>query len=333
MLRDYATGWALFGCFVLTAGSAAQNPIARIINGQPTGDFAAVGIVGSTTEGGFCTGTLVSGLHVLTAGHCAQFIDDDAPGTFEVGGEVYAVVRVDIHPAFDAITLENDIAVLELAEPVPDIEPALIFRGEPLVGDELTIVGFGVGGTAAGGATGTFGTKQVGMTFVDDVDDLFVYWDFDDPAESNTAPGDSGGPGFIEVASEMFIATITSGGSKADASLGDRAFNARVDMFAAWIDAIVAVEIPDSETPGDETPDDETPDDETPDDETPDDENPSDESPDDESSDDEEMTCGSGPIQQAMRQVLAEILSFLASDSFVSFLQDLAEELRGGEAS
>ena len=329
----------LLGCvaiLLLATSVAAQTPITRIINGQPTADFEAVGIVGSTDAGGFCTGTLISPIHVLTAGHCAQFIDGDAAGTFEVGGKTYATTRIEIHPAFDAITLENDVAILELAEPVADVEPAQIFRGTPLVGDELTIVGFGAGGTPEGGAEGTFGEKMVGVTFIDEVNDLFIFWDFDSPNESNTAPGDSGGPGFIEVAGEMFIASITSGGTSADASLGDTAFNARVDTFAAWIDGIAAVDVPGGEIPGGEIPGGEIPDDipgEIPDDEDPSDDDPSDETPVDETPTDQEQECPGDPVRQVIRDIVAELLTFLASDSFTSLLLDLADGLRGETAT
>ena len=117
-----------------------------------------------------------------------------------------------------------------------DVAPSQIFREPPLVGDLLFIVGFGATGTADGGSDGTFGIKREGVTTIDEVTDTLVSWVFDDASEMNTAAGDSGGPGFIDIDGDLFVACITSGGTEPDSILGDFAFNTRVDAFADWID-------------------------------------------------------------------------------------------------
>jgi len=95
--------------------------IARIVDGQNTSAFPAVGMVGDLS-GGYGSGTLISPFHVLTAGHCA--VDGngnamaDATGTFEVGGRVYQTERVYLHPDYDDWTLANDIAIFQLSERV-----------------------------------------------------------------------------------------------------------------------------------------------------------------------------------------------------------------------
>ncbi|MGL4463544.1 MAG: trypsin-like serine protease [Planctomycetia bacterium] len=230
---------------VWDAGAPAAETaraVPRIINGQPTADFPAVGIVGSDASG-FCTGTLISNRHVLTAAHC---IADELPNRlrFTVGGRTVGVARTFIFPTFITDRLgedkANDLAIMELATPVNDIAPMPILRTAPSVGQVLTLVGFGATGTPNGGADGSFGNKQVGRTPIDQVTRKLIRWNFNSPSESNTAPGDSGGPAFVDVGGRMFIAGITSGGTIEDASLGDKSYDTRIDVFASWIDRILA---------------------------------------------------------------------------------------------
>ena len=84
---------------------------------------------------------------------------------------------------------------------------------------------------------------------IDEVTATLVRWTYDDPALSNTAFGDSGGPGYLEVDGELFVAVITSGGSTFDAGLGDEAFSTRVDAYLDWIESVMDAE-PDTDDGG-----------------------------------------------------------------------------------
>ena len=128
------------------------------------------------------------------------------------------------------------------------METSALFRDVPLVGELLTIVGYGGTGDQSGG-NDDFGDLHAGLTAIDDVQSNQVFWTFDDPSESNTAAGDSGGPGFLLVNGEYQVATITSGGTEADGRLGDVAVNVRVDAYADWIDSVVLVSAIDDQEP------------------------------------------------------------------------------------
>ncbi len=223
------------------SGGAGSGPIAYIINGNPTSAFPSVGIVGDTS-GGFCSGTLIAPQYVLTAGHCATGVANTA-GRFQLGSQTYSTSQVIVHPGYNENRIgedeANDIAIYKLATPVTNVVPSPIYRSVPQVGQLLTLVGFGGGGTGNTGSDGSFGTKRVGTTPIDQVSPKLIHWNFDNNNESNTAPGDSGGPAFLLVGGVYQVAGVTSGGDSASAAIGDHSFDTRVDAFASWIDSIV----------------------------------------------------------------------------------------------
>ncbi len=214
----------------------------RIINGGKTTNYPSVGIVGDAF-GVIGSGTLIAPQYVLTAAHVVDELS--ATGArFQVGGVLYGSSQIFVHPGYDEGSIgddaANDIAIVKLSQSVLGVSPSLIYRGTPVVGDKLTLVGFGESGTATRGGDGNFGVKRVGTTPIDGVTSKLITWDFDNKSESNTAPGDSGGPAFKTVGGVAYVAGVTSGGTLEGAGLGDHSFDTRVDAYATWIDAILA---------------------------------------------------------------------------------------------
>ncbi|HSI32161.1 MAG: trypsin-like serine protease [Phycisphaerae bacterium] len=118
----------------------------------------------------FTGGTLVrlnttdtSSLYVLTAAHIGL-----PGGGFTINGQTIAVVSRTVHPAFNLATIENDIAIVQLATAPTGVTPITIYTGNTEAGQSATIVGYGATGNGITGATnGTHGTKRAGTNVVD----------------------------------------------------------------------------------------------------------------------------------------------------------------------
>ena len=218
----------------------------RIINGTQTNAYSAVGMIGdvSSYKG---SATLIAPQYVLTAAHCCNGVAD-GDGRFYLGDTVYSTSRVFVHPDYDGWLVGsddgNDIAIYKLDRPVIGVAPTPVFRGTPVVGQTLTLVGFGAGGTGASGHNYDFGIKRVGTTRLDEVTDRLIRWEFDSENEANTAPGDSGGPAYLTVGGVLYVAGVTSGGDQENAGLGDSSFDTRVDAYLDWIDSIIGTTTP-----------------------------------------------------------------------------------------
>lgn len=241
----------LTGCSYPVVIDPTWRAAPRIIDGTnvPEANFPTVGQVGDTSSL-FCTGTLIAPDCVLTAGHChvddgGSLLTAHTDGRFLLGGVTYETTQIIVHPTYVGFQAEQedqfDMIIMKLSTSVTGVTPTPLYRQAPTVGQTLTLAGFGEQGTGLGGRDGTFptnGTINFGTTPIDAVTDTFIKWNFEAnfPAESNTAPGDSGGPSFITVDTTLYIAGVTSGGREDNAGFGDVSFNPRVDKVVDWID-------------------------------------------------------------------------------------------------
>ncbi|NUQ63995.1 MAG: trypsin-like serine protease, partial [Pirellulales bacterium] len=252
---------------------SVDNPDYHVV--LPGTMYDGVGVVDTPLGSGSGT-LLMSGNHVLTAAH----VVDGSPAagifvTFETPNGITSIQasRVYVHPDYngDPFFDGNDIAVIELvAQAPPEVHRFDIYRAD----DELTKVGdkfgYGMSGTGDVGQQFSDGLMRTGQNRYDALgsslgmsDNLLAY-DFDNGLPQNdafgqvrglndlglgrfevmTAPGDSGGPTFIN----GLIGGVTTGRASVpgshdvipgyQSSFGDFGLDTRVSSYADWIDQI-----------------------------------------------------------------------------------------------
>jgi V8-like Glu-specific endopeptidase len=239
--------WA--GLVMLAAGCAAcgaESPsqpgptaqrAAAIVHGAPTShDPATValvprGLLCGARLAAFCTGALVAPRAILTAAHC---LEGRRPADYRVffgsavdgPGTSLDVVAAVVHPAYDAITGANDVAVLTLGTPSGVVPvPMASAVDATLVGRTVRLVGFGRDDS---GATGT---ARAGTAVVTSLDaGVFHYA----PSPANTCGGDSGGPTFYDAGDGERLVGVTRSGDEACASSGTAT---RIDAVADFVAA------------------------------------------------------------------------------------------------
>ena len=212
---------ALVALAVTACGSDPRENVgtsrSAIVGGDAdTDDPAVVHLAASN-----CSGTLVAPRAVLTAAHCAVAAGD--PVSFS-DGTIVSALAFHPHPSWDPTTVQNDIAIVVLAE-ASSVAPLPLFAGpfdDALVGARVRIVGYG-----ATGDGGPAGTKHTGFTTIASYDDTTFS---DSASPSASCGGDSGGPALLSVDGVERVAGVTSRGDQACSAFGVKT---RVDAFLA----------------------------------------------------------------------------------------------------
>ncbi|MEO0484239.1 MAG: hypothetical protein AAF138_11520 [Planctomycetota bacterium] len=192
--------------------------------------FEAVGQMmrGGELRGG---GVLVAEDWVLTsAGNVIGTDPDESQWEFNMGGTMYSVAEIKIHPKFYRDPVQGaDLALVRLTDAILDVDTIPVYAGSDELGQLAELVGPGTTGFGQGGnlvQDGQFraGTQEIDVVF----DDGKVAWlmtDFDDPADPSASvfgsdvptdrefglgSGDFGAPLFVDVDGQLAVAGVAS---------------------------------------------------------------------------------------------------------------------------
>ena len=233
---------------VVLACAALTSPTSAMVGNAlpPPAALSRHVVMFTGSSGTFCTGVVIARDLVLSAGHCVDPRDRYKLIQFSSSGQpvLLDVASATRHPQFDIKAFLNhrataDVAILKLAQPLPASyvpAPLALPDRKVIVGNQLTVVGYGVslrgngktGGTLRAATltvTGQPGTLQIRLV---------------DPAGNNNTPGmgactgDSGAPAFDSTGAVIGVVSWSTAPQNED-GCGGLTGVTPLSLYRGWI--------------------------------------------------------------------------------------------------
>ncbi|CAF0996697.1 unnamed protein product [Didymodactylos carnosus] len=269
LFQQRIDGTTIYTCNATSPCGCSKNSaiVSKIVGGEAA-KTSSWGWMVSLRERNqhICGGAILSASYVITAAHCMDDLGSLSVGTIVAGidtqsqaGIVRSLTKSYVHPQYDPVTFENDIAIIQLKTPLdmtnlliskiclPTIDPNLLKTQDyPIVGS--TLVGIGWGTLSAGSLTLSDTLQQVTVKAISKTaatcrsvleNSTLQFCAGVTGGGKDTCQGDSGGPLMMFTSSHQWeLVGITSYGI--GCGLPDfSGVYTKVAYYQSWIRAIL----------------------------------------------------------------------------------------------